>query len=770
MAGSLPAPLSSFIGRAREIDEIVDLVRQANVRLVTLVGPGGVGKTRLALQVADRVAPSFADGVTIVSLAPIREPAFVLRAIAQALGLRDASDRPVAQQLAEALCQKDLILVLDNVEQVVEAGPDIATLLSACPRLTVLVTSRAVLHLSGEQVIAVDPLPVPRTDQAVADIRGSPAVQLFVARARSVHARFALTDTNAGSVGQVCRRLDGLPLAIELAAARVAHLPVDAVRAHLDRRLPVLAGGSRDQPARQQTMRDTIAWSYDLLAPDEQWLFQCLGVFTGGFALAAAEAVAADAVPDVLTGIASLIDTSLVRRDTTDGSAPRYAMLETIREFALERLDERGEADAVHARHAAFFTELAEEARASMLMNQTAGLERLRADDGNLLAALGWLERSPDPAPFVSVAAALVDYWFVQSRYGEGRHWLEHALALSEHTPAALRAGAHSAAGLVAIMQGDYTRAEDHYAAAVALWAGVDDPVGMATALGGYGLLAYRQGAYGAARERIEQARSLSQGADPADGVGRTNRIEQVLMLGDIASTVGDLADAAAHYEEAAALARTDAFDWYLSDTLPGLGNVCLLRGDVDQAEALYREGLSVAERFGDTLRLAGALIGLAAVAAARGQAELAARRIGAAEAQYEIAGTTPFRRDARVAEQASTAARHALGEDGFAAARAAGKALTVEGADNGAWTFLATLEPGSSADAPADPRTRHALTHRETEVLALIVEGRTNAVIGDALFISPRTVQNHVTSILGKLGVASRTEAATRAVRDGLI
>jgi non-specific serine/threonine protein kinase len=422
-----------------------------------------------------------------------------------------------------------------------------------------------------------------------------------------------------------------------------------------------------------------------------------------------------------------------------------------VREFGLEQLEASGEADAVRARHAAFFAALADEARASMLMNQAAGLERLRAEDGNLLGALTWLERSADPAPFVGLAAALLDYWFVQSRYGEGRRWLERASALSERTSVALRARAHTAAGLMAIFQGDYAGAEEHYATAVSLWARGDDSAGMAMALGGYGLLAYRQGAYAAARERIERALALTQSADPADAAGRVNHIEQVLMLGDVAAAAGDLTDAAARYEEAAALARTDDFDWYLSDTLPGLGNVTLLRGDVDRAETLYREALLIAERFGDTVRLAGALGGLAAVAAARGQAVLAARRIGAAEARYEIAGVAPFRRDARVSEGASAAARHALGEDAYRAARELGRMEALE-------SIVADLD---AASVPA-PASRHGLTPRETEVVRLIAAGMSNAEIADALFLSVPTVKRHLTNILGKLELPSRSALNT--------
>jgi non-specific serine/threonine protein kinase len=316
----------------------------------------------------------------------------------------------------------------------------------------------------------------------------------------------------------------------------------------------------------------------------------------------------------------------------------------------------------------------------------------------------------------------------------------------------------------VAIFQGDYTEAEKYYATAVGLWEGVDDPVGVSMTLTGHGLLAYRQGAYAEARERIERGLAVSQGADPADVAVRTNHIEQILILGDVAAAVGDLAEAGTRFEEATALAQTECFDWYLSDTLPGLGNVSLLRGDVDGAEALYREALPVAVRFGDAARLAGALVGLAAVAAARGQAELAARRIGAAEAQYEIAGTTVFQRDVRVADGARVAARRELGEDGYRAARELGRTESWEATIDEATDIAA--EAGTTV---TDRAGRHGLSPRELEVLRLLVAGKTDQEIADALFVGRRTVTTHTSHIFAKLGFTSRTEAAVWAVREGI-
>ena len=472
--GHLPVALTSLIARDQELAAVVALLRDPGVRLLTVTGPGGVGKTRLAIAAATAVADDFPDGVVFVSLAPITDPDLVLPTIAGALGLRDMGAASLPDRLLDVLADRRVLLILDNVEQVVTAGSRLRDLLGACRGVTLLVTSRSRMRLSGEREFPVAPPPLPQSDPVAGeDARESGAVRLFVERAQAVEPDFRLTSETLPAVSAIVSRVDGLPLAIELAAARVKALPPAALLQRLEQRLPLLSGGARDLPPRHQTMRDTIAWSYDLLNDLEQALFRRLSVFVGGFTLDAAEAIGAAAADgsselraisaiDTMDGITSLIDHSLLRQSVAFSDEPRYQMLETVREFGLERLKASGETEdfAVRAAHAAHALALAV---SQWEREFTPGFEemlaRLDAERDNIRAALGWAEEAGEAEIGLRLAEAMSFYWLLRGHFHEGRGWLERALRRGDQAPAALRMRAMIDAGWFAGFQGDYAAA-----------------------------------------------------------------------------------------------------------------------------------------------------------------------------------------------------------------------------------------------------------------------------------------------------------------------
>ncbi|MGH2530666.1 MAG: ATP-binding protein [Thermomicrobiales bacterium] len=577
-----PSPLSSFVGRTRERAALGAMLQRANVRLLTLTGPGGVGKTRLALQVAIDVADAFADGMAFVPLELVTDATRVSFAIAQAFGLREGGGPSLTARLREHLRDRQRLLLVDNFEQVVDAAPFLIELLSACPDVKALVTSRISLRVSGEQEFQVQPLALPdvATPPSAEHVTRFDAITLFVQRAQSVKPDFAVTRDNASSVAEICQRLDGLPLAIELAAARTSVLSPPALLGRLERRLPLLTGGARDVPLRLRTMRDAIAWSYDLLDGHEQAMFRRLAVFAGGFTLEAAEAVrggqgsgvggqgACDADgadprpptpnPSVLDGLASLVDKSLVRLVAPAGGGPRYRILETIREHGLEQLEAHGEETTTRNAHAAYCLALAEEAETHLARAvEPLWLDRLDAEHDNLRGALAWLAERGAGERLSRLGGALWLYWYYHGHLSEGRRWIEMALDRPEAVAEPVRAKALLGLGTLAHFQGDDARAHGFLDESLVLSRRQRDPWTTAFALTVLGNVAEDSGDYERAGALFEEARGLF--ADLDDSV---NSAVTIYHLGIVAYGQGDLTGARSLLEQALAQSRHAADPW----------------------------------------------------------------------------------------------------------------------------------------------------------------------------------------------------------------
>jgi predicted ATPase/DNA-binding CsgD family transcriptional regulator len=748
----LPAPLSSFVGREREVAAVREAL--AGARLLTLTGPGGIGKTRLAVEAVGGL-DGYPDGVWLVALAPLDDPASVAPTITAALGVRETGPRPPAGTLAAHLRGRRLLLVLDNCEHLLEGvAPLVADLLAAAPGLRVLATSRSPLRITGEREVVVPPLPYPdpRRPTPLAEVVRFPAVRLFAERARSAQSDFAVTEENAAAVADVCARLDGLPLALELAAARSKLLPPAALLDRQDARLPLLTGGPRDAPARHRTLRAALAWSHDLLAPEERELFRRLAVCAGGFDLAAAEAVCAagdglEGPPPgaVLDRLATLVDQSLVQRQSGTGGAsgaPRLVLLETVREYALECLEASAEAEPVRRAHALHFLELAERAEPALrgAPDQTVWLDQLEGEHDNLREALSWAVGStaPEGVPLgLRLAGALARFWAVRGHAREGYRWLEALLARSGEAggapppvPVPVRAKALWAAGFLAGLHGgDLAAARSRLEAALAGFRQTDDAWALAETLRHLGgVLGYLSDP--TARARLEESLALFEAA--GDGWGRAwalkyladaswrqgehslarARLEEALVLfrarqdrRGTAWTLHDLGRVAAHQgdsalerhrnEEALALFQQLGDSDGVASTLADLGDAAAGRGEHRRAAALFRGSLDASRGQGSWQRSLECLAGVAGLAARAGQPVRAARLLGAVAAAYDALGVVERGVGRRAAGPAAAAARAAAGEPAFAAGWARGRALTREQALAEASEVLALARSG---------------------------------------------------------------------------
>ena len=779
-AGQVPTLPTGLVGRAHDLAAMGELF-QRGARLVTLTGPGGVGKTRLAVQCAHDWAVLFPDGVAFVDLAPLADATLVVPAMAQALDVRDLGGQTLSAALHTYLGPRRLLLVLDNVEHVLDAAPEVAELVGAADGLRVLATSRAPLRVRGEREYPLQPLPVPELVQVpdVQEVEANPAVALFVERARAVAPAFALTRTNVAAVSVICRRLDGLPLAIELAAARIRILSPTDLLARLDTVLPLLSGGQRDVPARQRTMRAAIAWSYRLLGEPQWRLLNRLSAFRGGWDLAAAEAVGVGGAlceEDVLDLVSDLVEQSLVVAEARPAAMTRYRMLVPLQEYAAEQLGQSGEAQETSGRHAAYFLGLAREGYAGLKgPDQVGWLARLEADHDNMRAALAWLIAQGDTDRVAELGWSLWLFWWMRGHFSEGRRWLAQVLAL-DLAPRA-RAWALLAAAVLA-----YGQADSEQAAVVEeslrIFREVGDEEGARIALGQAGLAAIARGDEEHGLDLIEEAvaRDLAVG----------DRWTAALLLTYSAVVPlhrGDHARGERLAGQALALARETGDRVGIYNSLYNLASVARMRGDEDGAARLFGEALALSAQMGDHGNAAYCLESSGRRGRRAGGAgtrcNLMERRGGAARGQRSCGVCAHARpRCTRRSDRRRTGAPRRSGlrcgvDAGPRIRPGGGGRRCARGSRESGSTRTAStpqeIDPdvGTPLPAAASPSPRSGieqLTAREVEVLRLLAAGRSNQAIADELIIAVGTVKRHVNSIMGKLQAASRLEAVARA------
>lgn len=805
---NLPTSLTSFVGRETEIAEIKRLLE--TTRLLTLTGAGGSGKTRLALQVGGDLLGQFSDGVWMVDLAPLPAATSVPRAVATALGVPEQPNRRLDVSLTGALRPKALLLVLDNCEHVVDASAQFAqVILRECPNLRILATSREPLGVVGEFRWTVPSLSLPdhREPPSVDHLTKCEAVRLFVDRAAAAQSTFAMTGSNAHAVGRLCRELDGIPLAIEMAAAWVRVLTVEEILERLARRFEFLRSESRAALPRHQTLKAAMDWSYGLLSTQERVLLSRLSVFSGGWTLEAAVNVCAGngiASSDILELLTRLVDKSLAVADTRDGHA-RYRLLETVRQYSLDRLTEGGEATETRRRHRDWYLALAERGESELRgAAQVVWLDRLEEEHANLRAALTWSKADPDSSEeWLRLAAALHGFWHQRGYLSEGRAWLEAALSSASGASRWVRAKALCGAGVLAWRRGDLA-AEIPLRESLSLYEELGDKWGQAYALHHVAHVEEKRGDYEQAVALFRRSGELFRDVASKWGIGWSLHclagttfvqgdyaraaalLEESLPLcrevgnvwttayvldnlGRIAERQGNYERAKAFFEEALVLTEQVKDDYHIPTLLQELANVALRQGDTDGAMLLYRQSLLRRRDVGDKLGFPDCLEGFAQVACARGYYERAACLLGIAESLHEALN---YKRPPALQvdyDKCVASARDALGESAYAAAQAAGRLMGLEQAMEYALS-LPDARPKSQGLARVAARKRAGLlAPRERQVALLIAAGKTNREIAADLSITEGTAEAHVQHILNKLGVNTRAQIAAWVVASAL-
>lgn len=770
--GGLPRPLSSLVGRETELADIEARLTSSSVRLLTLTGPGGVGKTRLAIESGNRLAGRYRDGAGLVPLAQVQRASQVIPAIGKTIGPRRADTTGMADVIG-VLRHAHMLLILDNFEHVLDGAIVVSELLTACPEVTALVTSRSLLHLSGEHVYPIPPMRRASPTAPPEEILATDAAQLFIDRANAAAAHLSITPDATATIAAICERLEGMPLAIELAAAHASTFSLDEILERLGERLAVLARGPRDQPERLRTMRAAIAWGYELLGAQERRLLRRLAMFEGGFGLEIVEALLRvdapeDAPPDdPLAFLERLVSQSFIRHIITPAGFSRYVILEVVREFLLAQVVASGEAEAVERIRLATCLDFAREAASHLVRTvDPAWIDRLEMEHATIVSALRW----GFDASFLDVrrqaaqlAGQLWLFWYYHGHLATARHWLERATELGSTLGDAERARIHLGLGTILHYQGEMERAGAELARALHQAEATGHRHLVAYVLAALGNHAEDLGQYSVAQEHFAAARDRFREENDPVNVAVT-----LYHLGVAAFGKQDLEQATDLLHQALHLARDTGDPWSTGAALAWLGLVHLMQGEIDDAAAALEDALSTFVRIGSSERVAELLRRTALLAAARSSNHDAVRLFATASVLSDHLGSHPRLPESRIYDDTLERLRQRLPSRAFTAAWNAGRDLSQAEAVELAKSVLAASS--AATVAPQGTPTRpNPLSDRETEVLRLIAEGMTDADIADALSISRRTAATHVRHIYDKISVTSRAAAAAWAVRNGI-